>query len=83
MRYFITMPKGTTAEQLTQIKNEISSWYIAEQAVVEGLSIKWEQAEGDVPGVKSIRAFVKGLMLGFSIGQQQKLISYGIERDVE
>ena len=80
MFLILTLPKGTPNETLQEIAMKVSSWHIVRSVTVEGLSIKWEQSHGYGPGAESLSAFVEGLMLGYSIAQPKKLISYAVDR---
>jgi hypothetical protein len=80
MKRYITFPKGTAAETLSDVRGRIAGWHIVRGVTLEGLTIQWEQSLGYGPGAESLSAFVEGLMLGFSIGQPKKLISTGIDR---
>ena len=80
MTRYITFPKGTSIETLSEVRDRITGWHIVREVTIDGLTIRWEQSLGYGPGAESLSAFVEGLILGYSIGQPKKLISTGIDR---
>jgi len=80
MKSYLTFPKGTPESAVKETASRISEWHIVRGVTTENLTIKWEQSLGYGPGAESLSAFVEGIMLGYSVGQPKKLISFGIER---
>ena len=81
MKFYLTFPKETPESAVKETADRIATWHIVRNVMIEGSTIKWEQAIGCGSGEASLSTFKEGIMLGYSIGQPKKLISFGIEKE--
>lgn len=75
----LTMPAGTTDEQMQWLKDAISSWHIVCAVGLSGRVLVWKQSQGFGHGAESLNDYIEGLSTGLRIANPKKTLKIETE----
>jgi hypothetical protein len=75
----LTMPAGTTDEQMQWLKDAISSWHIVYTINLSGRVLVWKQPQGFGHGAESLNDYIEGLSTGLRIANPKKTLKIETE----
>lgn len=75
----LTMPVGTTDEQMQGLKDTISSWHVVYAINLSGRALVWKQSQGFGHGAESLNDYIEGLSTGLRIANPRKTLKIETE----